>query len=225
MKLFPVIAVQQYVSELGLFLLPPSAQTTARPLEFRFFVVEDSSINASALPDGTVLVNTGLLAAVSNEAQLAFVLSHEIAHALQAHHWREVRETRGKRIGLIIAGIAGSAFIGDLSTFLAGLGMAAVVNGHQRRLENQADRLAVQNILERGYDPREGPRALAMFVERYGSRSTSKLWSSHDSSLLRGSFLTVQLKFQYPQGHFEGRRVDTTAFQSMREVMGPVKIQ
>ena len=44
-----------------------------------------------------MLVNTGLLGAVANEAQLAFALSHEIAHALQAHHWREVRETRGKR--------------------------------------------------------------------------------------------------------------------------------
>jgi Peptidase family M48 len=225
MKLFPVHAVQEYVSDLGDSLLPPGAHSIARPLEFRFFVVEDPSINASSLPDGTLLVNTGLLAVVQNEAQLAFVLSHEIAHVLQAHVWREANETRAQRTGLLIAGLVGGYFVGDLSIFLSGLGMAAVVNGHQRALENQADRLGLQNIIDRGYDPRQGPRFLRAVIERYGDRSTSRLWSDHDSSLLRGSFLTVQLAAQYPQGHFDGARVDTPAFQAMREAMGPVKIE
>jgi predicted Zn-dependent protease len=196
-----------------------------RPLEFRFFVVEDPTINASSLPDGTMLVDTGLLASVQNEAQLAFVLSHEIAHVLQAHVWREANETRAQRTGLLIAGLVGGYFVGDLSLFLSGLGMAAVVNGHQRALENQADRLGLQNMIDRGYDPREGPHFLRTVIERYGDRSTSRLWSNHDSSVLRGSFLSVQLAAQYPQGHFDGARVDTPAFQAMREAMGPVKIE
>ena len=225
MKLFPVPAVQEYVSDLANSLLPPGAHSMTRPLEFRFFVVEDPSINASSLPDGTLLVNTGLLALVQNEAQLAFVLSHEIAHVLQAHVWREANETRAQRAGLLIAGLAGGYFVGDLSLFLAGLGMAAVVNGHQRALENQADRLGLQNVIDRGYDPRQGPRFIRLIIERYGDRTTSRLWSDHDSSLLRGSFLTVQLAAQYPQGHFDGARVDTPAFQAMREAMGPVKIE
>jgi Peptidase family M48 len=225
MKLFPDHAVQQYVSDLGDSLLPPGAKGTSKALEFRFFLVEDSSINAAALPDGTVLVNTGLLGAVENESQLAFVLSHEISHVLQVHYWREVRETRPKRVGLLIAGIAGSYFIGDLGLFLAELGMVSVINGHQRELENQADRLGLQNIIEHGYDPRVAPGFMKMVIERYGSRSTDKIWSNHDSSLLRGSFLTVQLSEQYSERHFDGARVDTPAFQSMRETMGPVKIQ
>jgi hypothetical protein len=225
MKLFPDHAVQQYVSDLGDSLLPAGAKGTSKALEFRFFLVEDSSINAAALPDGTVLVNTGLLAAVENEAQLAFVLSHEISHVLQVHYWREVHETRPKRVGLLIAGIAGSYFIGDLGLFLAELGMVSVINGHQRELENQADRLGLQNIIEHGYDPRVAPGFMKMVIERYGSRSTDKIWSNHDSSLLRGSFLTVQLSEQYSERHFDGARVDTPAFQSMRETMGPVKIQ
>jgi len=225
MKLFAVRSVQEYVTTLGDSLLPLGNRGTSKALEFRFFVVEDSSINAASLPDGTLLINTALLGAIQNEAQLAFVLSHEIAHVLQVHYWREVHETRGQRVGLIIAGVAAGAFIGDLGTFLAGMGIASVVNGHQRELENQADRLGLQNVIEHGYDPREAPKFCRMIIERYGDRSTSKVWSNHDSSLMRGSFLTVQLMRQYPESQFEQRKRDSSAFRAMREAMGPVKIE
>jgi Peptidase family M48 len=225
LKLFPVRSVQEYVTTLGDSLLPQGNRGTTRALEFRFFVVEDSSINAASLPDGTLLINTALLGAIQNEAQLAFVLSHEIAHVLQVHYWREVHETRGQRVGLTIAGLVAGAFIGDLGTFMAGLGIASVVNGHQRELENQADRLGLQNVIEHGYDPREAPKFCKLIIDRYGDRSTSKLWSNHDSSLLRGSFLTVQLLRQYPAGEFEQSRRDSSAFRAMREAMGPVKIE
>lgn len=225
MKLLAVRSVQEYVSQLGDSLLPPGIQGTTRPLEFRFFVVEDPTINAASLPDGTLLVNTGLLGAVDNEAQLAFVLSHEIAHVLQVHHRREVEETRGKRIGLVIAGIAAGAFIGDAGLFMAEIGIASVVNGHQRELENQADRLGLQNVIEHGYDPREAPKFSRMIIERYSQRTTSRLWSDHDSSLMRGSFLTIQLMRQYPDSHWDKAKTDTAAFQAMREAMGPVKIE
>src|SRR6266566_3115658 len=225
MKLFPVRSVQEYVSQLGDSLLPPGNRGTTRALEFRFFVVEDSSINAASLPDGTLLINTGLLGAVQDEAQLAFVLSHEIAHVLQVHYWREVHETRGQRVGLFIAGLAAGAFIGNLGVFLADLGMVSVVNGHQRELENQADRLGLQNIIEHGYDPREAPKFCKMIIDRYGDRSTSKLWSNHDSSLMRGSFLDVQLMRHYPDGRFDAAKRDTSGFRAMREAMGPVKIE
>jgi Peptidase family M48 len=223
-KLFPDKTVQTYVSDLGDSLLPAGAAGTSKALEFRFFVIEDSSINAAALPDGTVLVNTALLGAVENEAQLAFVLSHEISHTLQIHYWREVHETRPQRIGLFIAGLAAGAFIGDLGPFMAELGMISVINGHQRELENQADRLGLQNVIEHGYDPRPTPGFMKLLIERYGARSTSKLWSNHDSAVLRGSFLTVQLQKQYPDHHFDGTRTSTAAFDAMREALGPVKI-
>jgi hypothetical protein len=224
MKLIPDKTVQEYVSQLGDSLLPAGAKGTSKALEFRFFVVEDSSINAAALPDGTVLVNSALLGVVENEAQLAFVLSHEISHTLQAHSWREVHETRPQRIGLLIAGLAASYFIGDLGTFMAQLGMISVINGHQRELENQADRLGLQNVIEKGYDPRPAPGFMKIIIEHYGNRSTSKLWSNHDSAVLRGSFMTVQLLKQYPDHHFDGMRVNTKGFEDMREALGPVKI-
>src|SRR5207302_10847591 len=99
--------------------------------------------------------------------------------------------------------------------------------GDQRasELENQADRLGLQNVIEHGYDPRPAPGFMRIIIERYGIRSTSKLWSNHDSALLRGSFLTVQLMKQYPDHHFDGARVNTAAFDSMHDALGPVRIE
>ena len=224
MKLLAERTVQEYVSHLGDSLIPEGAKGTRRPIEFRFFVVEDPEINAAALPDGTVLVNTALLGAISNEAQLAFILSHEMAHVLQVHYRREIEETRGSRVGLTIAGLAASAFIGNAGMFMAEIGIASAVNGHQRELENQADRLGLQNIIEHGYDPREAPNFARIIINRYGNRTTSKLWSNHDSSVIRGSFLTMQLMRQYPEGHWESAKKNTPAFQTMKDDLGPVKI-
>jgi predicted Zn-dependent protease len=222
MKLLAEKSVQEYVSHLGDSLLPAGA--ISRPIEFRFFVIEDPTINAASLPDGTLLVNTALLGAIENEAQLAFVLSHEMAHVLQTHSKREVDETRGARIGLIIAGVAAGAFIGDAGVFMAQIGIAAVVNGHERELENQADRLGLQNVIEHGYDPREAPNFSRLIINRYGNRQTSKLWSNHDDSLIRGSFLTIQLARTYPDSDWDKTKKNTTAFQGMKEDLGPVKI-
>jgi peptidase M48-like protein len=224
MKLLAERGVQEYVSHLGDSLIPKGAEGTSRPIEFRFFVVEDPEINASSFPDGTLLINTGLLGALENEAQLAFVLSHEMAHVLQTHYRREVEETRGSRIGLTIAGLAAGAFIGDAGIFMSQIGIASVVNGHQRELENQADRLGLQNVIEHGYDPREAPNFSRIVINRYGDRTTSRLWSNHDSSVIRGSFLTIQLMKEYPEGHWDGTKKNTAAFQSMKEDLGPVKI-
>lgn len=224
MKLLAERSVQEYVSHLGDSLIPKGAQGTRRPIEFRFFVVEDPEINAASLPDGTLLINTGLLGALENEAQLAFVLSHEMAHVLQVHYRREVEETRGSRIGLTIAGLAASAFIGNAGMFMAQIGIASAVNGHQRELENQADRLGLQNLIEHGYDPREAPNFSRTIINRYGNRTTSKLWSNHESSVIRGSFLTVQLMREYPEGPWDGTKKNTPAFQTMKDDLGPVKI-
>lgn len=223
LKLFEVKEVQDYVKDLGVKLLPPSADVTARALEFRFYVVEDPSINAFALPDGTVMVNTGLLGAVENESQLAFVLSHEIAHVLQAHQWREANDTRATRVMIIVGAVAASYFVRDLGMFLGQIGLEAVVNGYSRRIENQADRLGLQNTIDLGYDPRSAVKFFHTMVERYG-RTSSAIWSNHDSNLMRGSFLTVQLARQYPKEQFDHAVVDTDAFKNMKEVMGPVKI-
>jgi hypothetical protein len=223
-KLVQSEEIQKYLKELGYKLLPPSSDVAARAVEFRFFAVEDAHINAAALPDGTILVNSGLLASVQDEASLAFVLSHEISHVLQAHHWRQVHETRLTRVLITVGSIAGSYYIGDLATFLGGLGMAALVNGYSRKIEDQADRIAMQNVLDNGYDPRAAIGFFRIMVDQYSNRSTSALWSSHKNSMIRGSFLAAQLARQYPGTKLDGRIVRTEEFAKMKDALGFVKV-
>lgn len=226
LKLFPVLAVQDYVAALGTKMLPALAGRKGfAEIEFRFYVIEDSSINAFALPDGAIVVTTALLGAVANESQLAFALSHEVAHVLQAHAWRHEHETRSKRILITIAAAAASAYIGNVATFLGQLGVAAVVNGFSRRIENQADRIALQNVIDKGYDPREAIGLFRTLIDKYSNRSTSVLWSNHDSAIQRGSFLTVQIARQYPDRQFQDAVPNNDGFQAMREALGPVKIE
>jgi hypothetical protein len=79
-------------------------------------------------------------------------------------------------------------------------------------------------VIEHGYDPREASNFSRFMISRYGDRTTSKLWSNHDSSVIRGSFLTVQLMREYPEGHWDTTTKNTPAFQTMKEDLGPVKI-
>jgi len=73
-------------------------------------------------------------------------------------------------------------------------------------------------------DRGEAPNFSRIMINRYGNRTTSKLWSNHESSVIRGSFLTVQLMREYPEGHWDGAKKNASAFQTMKDDLGPVKI-
>jgi len=63
-----------------------------------------------------------------------------------------------------------------------------------------------------------------MVIDRYGDRSTSKIWSDHENSLYRGSFLTIQLGRVYPDKDWSAAKKNTKAFETMKDDLGPVKI-
>lgn len=92
-KLFPNKEAQEYICGLGARLIPQHQQelSAGDPLKipFRFFLVEDKTFNAAAYPNGVVVVHTGVFNVLENEAQLAFVLSHEITHSIEKHVWQQ----------------------------------------------------------------------------------------------------------------------------------------
>ncbi len=104
--------VQSYLSVLGQSLVPAEipASTT-----FSFHVLDDIAPNAVALPDGRIYITTGMLAHVENEAQLAMVLGHEIAHVIKEHSLESLRRIRsGQRRNKIVGAVAGAALGGLL---------------------------------------------------------------------------------------------------------------
>lgn len=155
---------------------------------FRFYVIDDPSFNAFAYPDGSVFVHTGLLETIENEAQLAAILGHEIAHVTHEHGLNKYRQAKGVETGKNVAKQTGKVMekLGNLNPFnkkktvkvqveeldvdeteevtLEGaidFGFELYSNMYSRELENQADRVGLFYMHQAGYDPREAPKIWA----------------------------------------------------------------
>jgi hypothetical protein len=74
--------VEAYVSNIGMSVVPEWAK---KEFHFHFGIISDPTLNAFALPDGSIFVHTGLLARVENDSQLAAILGHETAHVTERH--------------------------------------------------------------------------------------------------------------------------------------------
>jgi Zn-dependent protease with chaperone function len=197
-KVLPNQEVQDYVARLGESLIPAYQKALAaddpQKIPFRFTVIIEKGFNAAAYPNGVVVINSGVFDVLENEAQLAAVIGHEIAHATQEHVYRQTQKHKKKRtalmIGALFAGGMGYGFIQNMLT----LTVAAMVNGHGRTMENQADRVGLEYMVDAGYDPRESPRVWKLVAKKYGDQRTSFFWSNHDSASERRSFQMVQIR-------------------------------
>ncbi|GBD43393.1 Beta-barrel assembly-enhancing protease [bacterium HR40] len=146
------------------------------PWEFRVF--EDDDPNAFALPGGKVGVHTGLFKVAKNDAQLAAVLAHEIAHAV-ARHGVE-RMSREMLLSLGVAGLG--AAVGD-ERVAAGAGVAATLLislPFSREQEAEADEIGLLYMARAGYDPREALRLWENFAA-FGSGPSIEFLSTHPS--------------------------------------------
>ena len=139
-----------YVRKVGLGLARVSE---ASGLPFTFTVLDDSEINAFALPGGYVYITRGLLALAENEAEMAGVLAHEIGHVAARHTAERYSQAMAANIGLSLLGILGSAAGAPAGAGnLMSLGAQAVLQGYSREQELEADLLAVRYLARAGYD-------------------------------------------------------------------------
>jgi predicted Zn-dependent protease len=127
--------------------------------EFYFFLVNDKTFNAFAVPGGYVGVHTGLVMAARTEAQLASVLAHEIAHVRQRHIPRMIAEQKRVTGPALLAMVAGVLLASASSSSNAGQAAVALTSAaltqHQinftRSFEEEADRLGMRALAGAGY--------------------------------------------------------------------------
>lgn len=169
-KLHPDKDVQAYVSNLG-NKLAARASDTPKGIRFTFKVIDDDkTVNAFALPGGHIYVYTGLLKLADDEAELASVLAHEIAHVAQRH----VAERLVTQLGLeTVLGLALGRDPGLLAQIAAQVAATGAVLSFTREQESDADAHGMPYAVAAGYDPLgfvrlftklrkgEGPAALA----------------------------------------------------------------
>ncbi len=209
------------VKTVGTSLIPPYQRdlpaSDPGKIPFQFYVIENNEANAFALANGTVVVNSGLLDVLDNEAQLAAVLGHEMAHATQEHTWRQLQFHKTERFGLALASAVAAAYGQyNLSNALT-LTQAAIQNGYSRNLENQADRVGLEYMTAAGYDPREAPRVWKQMTKKYGNQGTDFFWSNHDSNATRRSYLMNELRNNYQEINFSSLKTNSESFHTAQE--------
>ena len=149
------VGIQEYVSRLGAQVV---TVTERQDLPYRFFVLQDQTPNAFALPGGLIFVTTGLMAIMENEAQLVGVLAHEVGHVTAKHHVEKIREAALAQ-GVAVAAVgAESAATQQIAGVVANL----VLRGMGRQDELESDRLGASYAAKLGYDP----TALTGFLQR-----------------------------------------------------------
>jgi len=164
-KLVQDPVVNEYVNRIGQNLVRHSDAK----VPFTIKVVDTDEINAMALPGGFFYVNSGLILAADDEAELAGVMAHEIAHVAARHAMREM--TRGQ-----IANIASIPLIfvgGGLGYAIrsaAGLGLPLTFLTFSRGFEEEADYLGLQYMYASGYDP----QAFIAFFEKLQAKEKKK---------------------------------------------------
>jgi predicted Zn-dependent protease len=146
--------INDYVAQLGERVLAAGDQS---PFDFQFSVIRSSAINAFATPGGYVYINQGLINLVENEAQLAGILAHEIAHVKGRHIAEQVERSTKLSISTLAAILAG-AFLGgggDLTAAVATFSTAAATSlslKYSREQEEAADRMGMAYLVASGYD-------------------------------------------------------------------------
>ena len=180
--------IENYLNQLGYKLVSVSARNQRT---FTFFVVDDPTINAFAMPGGNIGVHTGLLLAAQSESELASVIAHEIAHVTQDHLARMVAAQSQSywptMAALALALLASRSNPNVASAAIASTQAYSIQNqlNYSRDYEREADRLGYEMLTRAGFDP----RAMSTFFERL--QRANRFYDSSAPAYLRTHPLTT----------------------------------
>jgi predicted Zn-dependent protease len=149
--------VTEYVNRIGQNLV----RNSDAKVPFTIKVIDSDVVNAFALPGGFFYVNSGLILAADEEAELAGVMAHEIAHVCARHAMRQMTRSNWANIGTIPLIFVGGG-IGYAVRSAAGIGLPLTFVSFQRGFEAEADYLGLQYMYKTGYDP----QAFVAFFEK-----------------------------------------------------------
>src|SRR5262245_57421999 len=156
-----------------------------QPYRFRFHVVEDSTLNAFALPAGHIYIHTGVILESANVSELAGVIGHEVGHVVCRHVAKNYNRQRNTGILYKVASLAAAIFIGGSAAvggrMLGELAAVAYLNTFTREAEMEADQFAVEVLPRAGYDP-SGLVTFFETLKAQGGAETPEFLSSHPAT-------------------------------------------
>jgi predicted Zn-dependent protease len=157
--------VTEYVNRIGQNLV----RNSDAQVPFTIKVIDSDVVNAMALPGGFFYVNSGLILAADEEAEMAGVMAHEIAHVAACHYGREMTRANLLQMASIPFIFMGGA-IGYAGYEAAGLAIPMTFLRFSRSFEAEADYLGVEYMYRAGYDP----SAFVSFFEKIQAMEKKK---------------------------------------------------
>ncbi len=200
--LYPDPALQKYVDAVGERLIQQTSVRNA-PYPFEFHLLKDpQTINAFALPGGQVFLTAALLARLNNEAQLAGVLGHEIAHVIGRHGAEHMAK---QQLGVALVNAVGVAATDEYGGGRGAAAMAQAVNqlvglNYGRDDELESDRLGLDFMVQAGYNP----NGILGLMEVLGSTRSGgeppEFFSTHPNPGNRLEVLQGMIQETFPNG-------------------------
>jgi predicted Zn-dependent protease len=205
-----------YIDSLGKSLAAHAPGDNKYPFQFK--IVNDTAINAFALPGGFVYINRGAIQAADSENQIAGVMAHEISHVIMRHGTNQVSKAYLAQAPLsILGGVLGSNSVGGV---LAQLGLSLGLNSlflkYSRDAESQADLMGTQIMHDAGYDP----RGMVEFFEKIQAESKGnaiQFFSDHPNPENRIS--NVQHEIERLAGAPPNARRDSPDFHTVKNLV------
>jgi predicted Zn-dependent protease len=158
-------AVNAYVRGMGQRIVSQSP-APFNQLPWNFYVVNDPSINAFAVPGGHVFVHTGLIAAADNASELAGVMAHEISHVVARHSTEQLSRQYGLSM---LASLVLGQDPGVLQQIAAQIVAGGALARFSREAEREADQLGIQAMYQAGYNPAGMASMFEELLEHRGS--------------------------------------------------------
>ena len=203
--------ITEYVNRVGQNIVLHSDAK----IPFTIKVIDSDEVNAFALPGGFFYVNKGLVLAADNEAELAGVMAHEIAHVAARHAMENERKMQIIDYGLLAGMILGGGIIGNVLYNGGGLIEGLTFLKFTRGAEEEADKLGVQYMWAAGYDP----NAMATMFEKLEAKNKkkpgtiSKLFATHPAPPdRRASSLALAARFPEREEYI----ISSSEFQRVR---------
>ena len=175
------------------YLADNRASDRVEGFQWEFNVVNDNTVNAWCMPGGKVVVYTGILPVTQDDAGLAVVMGHEIAHAIARHGNERMSQAialQGAGMTLEVLTAQKPGMARDIFLQSVGIGGQLGMLKYSRTHETEADKMGLIFMAIAGYDPREAPK----FWERMsqgGGQAPPELLSTHPSDETRMHDLTV----------------------------------
>ena len=158
--------VTQYVQQLGKKLVTVIPSQNSWP--YQFHVVQQTDINAFALPGGPIFINIGTINAADNEAELAGVMAHEMSHVYMQHSAKQAPKQEWANILGALGGLLGGS-AGELAQMGIQFGAGTLLMKYSRGDEAQADAVGAIIMYKAGYDPRALPQFFQKLEKTVGN--------------------------------------------------------